>query len=50
MTIGFERELAPEVSLKITYIKRDYRDQLQDRDINHHMRFFQAIRSTRSAS
>jgi len=41
MTVGFERELAPEVSLKITYIKRDYRDQLQDRDINHQMRFFQ---------
>ncbi len=35
MTFGFERELAPEVSLKITYINRKFRQQLQDKDINH---------------
>jgi len=35
MTFGFERELAPEVALSLRYIHRDYRDQLQDIDINH---------------
>ncbi len=35
-TTGFQRELAPELSLGIRYIRRDYRDQLQDIDINHH--------------
>jgi outer membrane receptor protein involved in Fe transport len=35
-TIGFERELAPEWSLAVTYIKRTGRDQLQDIDINHY--------------
>jgi outer membrane receptor protein involved in Fe transport len=39
MTIGFERELAPEVSLKLTYINKKYREQLQDRDINHSIRY-----------
>ncbi len=38
LTLGFERELAPEVSLKVTYINRRYRDQLQDKDVNHVMR------------
>lgn len=38
MTIGFERELAPELSVRFTYIKKRYRDQLQDRDINHQTR------------
>lgn len=38
-TMGFERELAPEVSLKITYIQKQFRAQLQDRDINHTVRF-----------
>ncbi|HEV8702165.1 MAG TPA: TonB-dependent receptor [Candidatus Polarisedimenticolia bacterium] len=38
MTIGFERELAPELSLRFTYINKRYRDQLQDRDINHSIR------------
>ncbi len=37
-TMGFEREIAPEVSLRITYINRKYRQQLQDRDINHSIR------------
>ena len=35
MTMGFERELAPEVSLRISYIKKRGRLGLQDRDINH---------------
>jgi len=39
LTLGFERELAPEVALKVTYINRRYRNQLQDRDINHTLRF-----------
>jgi len=39
LTIGFERELAPEVSIRLTYINKKYRDQLQDRDINHSLRF-----------
>jgi len=39
LTVGFERELAPEISIKLTYINRKYRDQLQDRDINHSLRF-----------
>ena len=41
LTVGFEREIAPEVSIKFTYINKRYRDQLQDRDINHDVRFFQ---------
>jgi len=36
-TIGFERELAPEWSLAVTYIKRTGRDQLQDVDQNHYV-------------
>jgi len=39
LTIGFERELAPEVALKITYVNRAFRDQLQDKDINHAFRY-----------
>lgn len=34
-TIGFERELAPEWSLALTYIDRVGRNQLQDIDLNH---------------
>ena len=34
-TIGYEREIAPETSFKVRYIHRQYRDQLQDTDINH---------------
>jgi outer membrane receptor protein involved in Fe transport len=34
-TIGFERELAPEVALALRFIRRDFQDQLQDVDINH---------------
>jgi outer membrane receptor protein involved in Fe transport len=36
VTAGYERELAPEVTLSVTYVRRDYRDQLQDVDLNHH--------------
>jgi outer membrane receptor protein involved in Fe transport len=38
LTVGFERELAPEVSFKMTYINRKFRQQLQDKDINHTLR------------
>ena len=34
-TIGFEREVAPEVSLMLRVIHRSFRDQLQDVDVNH---------------
>jgi outer membrane receptor protein involved in Fe transport len=37
-SIGFERELAPEVSLRMSYINREGRLGLQDRDINHETR------------
>ena len=37
-TFGFERELAPEVALTVRYIGRDFRDQLQDVDLNHDVR------------
>jgi hypothetical protein len=36
LTMGFEREIASEVRLGVRYIRRDYRDQLQDVDLNHH--------------
>ena len=39
LTVGFEREIAPEVGLRLTYINRKYRRQLQDRDINHSLRY-----------
>jgi len=39
MTLGFERELFPEVSLSVTYVAREYRQQLQDIDINHALRY-----------
>jgi hypothetical protein len=34
-TFSFERELWAETSIKVTYINRKFRDQLQDTDINH---------------
>ena len=37
-TIGFEREVAPEMALAVRFIDRRYRDQLQDVDINHEVR------------
>ncbi|MGD8377114.1 MAG: TonB-dependent receptor [Acidobacteriota bacterium] len=36
LTIGFERELAPEWVLGLTYIRRKGRQQLQDQDFNHY--------------
>jgi hypothetical protein len=38
-SIGFERELAPEVSLRMSYISRHGKQELQDRDINHTLRY-----------
>jgi hypothetical protein len=38
-TFGFERELAPELALSLTYVQRDYRLQLQDIDVNHTLRY-----------
>ncbi len=35
LSLGFERELAPEWSVGVTYIKRKGYDLLQDQDINH---------------
>jgi hypothetical protein len=35
LTLTFERELAAETSMQVLYVKRRYRDQLQDTDINH---------------
>jgi len=37
-TIGFEREIAPEVALSVRAIHRTFRDQLQDIDLNHEVR------------
>ncbi|MEE9293098.1 MAG: TonB-dependent receptor, partial [Acidobacteriota bacterium] len=37
-TIGFEREIAPEIAFSISYIDRRYRNQLQDIDVNHTLR------------
>jgi outer membrane receptor protein involved in Fe transport len=38
LTLGFEREIAPEVALSLTYINRRFRRQLQDVDLNHSIR------------
>ena len=35
LAFSFERELWPESSIRLSYIKRDYKDQLQDVDVNH---------------
>ncbi|HEU5181277.1 MAG TPA: carboxypeptidase regulatory-like domain-containing protein, partial [Candidatus Polarisedimenticolia bacterium] len=35
LTLGFERELAPELSLSVTFVHRNYHHQLQDVDVNH---------------
>jgi hypothetical protein len=34
LTLSFERELWPESSIRLTYINRRFRDQLQDHNIN----------------
>ena len=36
ITLGFETEIATETSLKLMVTKREYKDQLQDIDINHY--------------
>ncbi|MDQ7086706.1 MAG: hypothetical protein Q9Q13_02085 [Acidobacteriota bacterium] len=33
--LSVEREIAPETSLRVRYLHRKFRDQLQDTDINH---------------
>jgi hypothetical protein len=35
LSVSFERQLWPETSLKLAYVERRFRDQLQDVDINH---------------
>ncbi|HEX5044317.1 MAG TPA: carboxypeptidase regulatory-like domain-containing protein [Candidatus Polarisedimenticolaceae bacterium] len=35
LTLSVERELVPETTLKLTGVKRRFRDQLQDVDLNH---------------
>ncbi len=49
LTLGFEREIAPEVSVRLTYIRRDYRDQLQDVDLNHYQTLDPATGRSRDA-
>ncbi len=36
ITLGFETEIATETSIKMMVTKREYKDQLQDIDINHY--------------
>ncbi|HKQ99013.1 MAG TPA: carboxypeptidase regulatory-like domain-containing protein [Candidatus Polarisedimenticolia bacterium] len=38
-TLGFERELAPETAISILFVDREYRQQLQDVDVNHTLRY-----------
>ena len=38
LTLGFEQEIAPEFSVSLTYVHRDYERQLQDTDYNHQTR------------
>ena len=35
LSLFFEREIATETSVRLTYIQRQFRDQLQDVDLNH---------------
>jgi hypothetical protein len=35
VSAGLEREIGPETALRLTWIRREFRDQLQDEDINH---------------
>jgi hypothetical protein len=46
-TLSFERMLWPETSVKLTWIQRQYQDQLQDIDVNH--RYGDEGRCVRSA-
>ncbi len=36
-TLAFEREILPETSLRLTWVRRRFRDQLQTTDINHYV-------------
>jgi outer membrane receptor protein involved in Fe transport len=36
--VGFQREIAPEMSVSLTFVNVKYRDQLQDYDVNHSTR------------
>jgi hypothetical protein len=36
-TAGISQEILPEMSMTLSYIRRDYRDQLQDVDVNHYV-------------
>jgi hypothetical protein len=36
-TAGLEREIAPEISISLRYISRDFHQQLQDVDLNHRL-------------
>ncbi|MFQ5766742.1 MAG: carboxypeptidase regulatory-like domain-containing protein [Acidobacteriota bacterium] len=36
--VGFEREIAPETKIRLIYVSRHFRDQLQDVDFNHFTR------------
>jgi len=36
LTLSWERELWPETSLRLTYVRRRYQDQLQDVELNHY--------------
>ncbi len=38
-TFGFEREIAPELALSLRFVERKYRQQLQDIDVNHTLRY-----------
>jgi len=38
LTLGIERELAPEWAIAATWIRRTGRNQLQDTDLNHYLR------------
>lgn len=33
--VSVEREIAPETSLRVRYLHRQFKDQLQDKDVNH---------------
>jgi hypothetical protein len=37
-TLGYEREISPELSFAVTHVRRDYQEQLQDLDANHRTR------------
>lgn len=45
-TFGFSREIAPETSITLTYIKRRYKDLLQDIDANHYGRDLGTVKTS----